>query len=117
MSRTTPRRVAMLNVLHQRGPMTCLEIERALGMPQMDKEVSRARGSGQIASMKKVRLEPVKYKLTHEGYEALTAHLARQNALARPAISQLPPYVPPRPAPVRAGSLDAFALPSRGIGA
>lgn len=115
MSRIAPRRIALLNLLNERGEMNRLDIERALGMAQMDKEINKAKQAGQVASCKKVRLQPVKYRLTPEGFEAIRSHIAKQNALARPAVMDLPAYVPPQWAPARPGALTAFALPSRGF--
>ena len=111
----SPRKIAMLTMLHERGPMTRLDIELALGMAQMDREIARCKRSGFLVSCKKVRLEPVKYRITHEGSEVVLRHAAKQQAMARPAVMDLPPYVPPAWAPARAGSLAAFALPSRGF--
>lgn len=115
MSRTSPRRIALLNLLHERGPMTCLEIERALGAPLMDKEIGKAKQAGQVASCKKVRLQPIKYRLTPEGFEVIRTYIAKQNALAKPAFMDLPPYVPPQWTPARPGAMAAFSLPSRGF--
>lgn len=115
MSITSPRRIAMLNLLHEKGPMNRLEIERALGMAQMDKEISRAKRSGFLVSCKKIRLEPVKYRLTHEGSQVVVLHLAKQNMLARPEVMDRPIYVPSEWAPARPGAMAAFSLPSRGF--
>ena len=111
----SPRKIAMLTLLHERGPMNRLDIELALGMPQIDREIARCKRSGFLVSCKKARLEPVKYRITHEGSEVVLRYAAKQKALARPTVMNLPPYVPPQWAPARAGSLAAFALPSRGF--
>lgn len=117
MSRTKPRRIALLNVLHEHGPLSCLEVERLLGIAPLGKEIGKAKQMGQLVSLKRERLQPVKYRLTHDGYQVLSEHLQKQQSLSRPPVSQLPAYVPPKPMPVRAGSMVAYGLPSRGIGA
>lgn len=117
MSRTKPRRIALLNVLHEHGSLSCLEVERLLGIAPLSKDIGNAKQVGQIVALKKERLQPVKYRLTQDGYRVLSEHLTRQQSLARPALSQLPAYVPPTPMPVRAGAMVAYGLPSRGIGA
>ena len=111
----SPRKITMLTLLHERGPMNRLDIELALGMAQMDREIARCKRSGLMVSCKKARLEPVKYKITHEGSEVVLRYAAKQKALARPTVMDLPPYVPPQWAPARPGALTAFAFPSRGF--
>lgn len=112
----SPRMIAMMNLLDERGPMCRLDIERALGAPDMTKAIAQLKRAGLARARPKKRLEPVQYELTPEGSAQIRMHIKRQTALSRKSFMDLPKYVPPVDMGcARPGAMRAFEIPSRGF--
>lgn len=110
-----PKSLALLHHLDRHGDKNRLELERELGMAQLDQHISSLRMSEHIKSLPKERRELVRYVISDFGRMAIGAHKQRQDSLRHRPLHELPLYVP-KPAPVRQGSMHAFTLPSRGMG-
>lgn len=112
----SPRVIAILSMLNQRGPMNRLDLELALGMPQLSNAITKLRDRGMVRTRPKKRLQPVEYELTPKGRSEIDCHIQRQSALGRLSFREMPVYVPPVDSTyVRPGAMRAFQLPSRGI--
>ena len=64
--------------------------------------------------LERERGELVRYQITNSGRNVIGSHLQRQDSLRSRPISELPPYIP-KTEHVRAGSMYAYSLPSRGM--
>lgn len=114
--KNSPRMIAVMTLLVERGPANRLDIERALGAPDMTKVIAHLKRAGLARSRPKKRLEPVQYELTPAGVDQIRLYLKRQNDLCRKSFMDLPQYVPPPDnVCMRPGAMRAFQLPSRGI--
>jgi DNA-binding PadR family transcriptional regulator len=105
--------LAVLNYIHKQGNANYLEIERALSIANGVDRIRNLRVHGYIEAIPKERKELKRYKLTTVGQRLLGLHLKQQTESTRNVMS-LPKYAPQILAPSRAGSMNAFAIPSRG---
>ena len=106
--------LAVLNYLAVHGDKNRLELERELGMAQLADHISKLIRGTHIVSFKRERGELVRYQITNSGRNVIGSHLQRQDSLRSRPISELPPYIP-KTEHVRAGSMYAYSLPSRGM--
>lgn len=110
-----PKSLAVLNHLAKHGDKNRLELERELGMAQLDQNLSHLRRGEHVRSLPKARGELVRYAITTSGRNVIGAHVQRQESLRYRPISEMAPYVPPPDFTARRGAMDAYRLPSRGM--
>ena len=109
-----PQTLAVLSLLAKSTALTRLEIERILGIAQVENIISRLRKGLHVAPLPRVKGEFTRYKITNSGREIIGEHVEKQQSLRARPLSELPLYVPSE-MPVRAGSMRAYSLPSRGM--
>lgn len=109
-----PKSLAILHHLAKHESKSCFEMELELGLSQLRTHISKLVQNRHIVSLPKKRCEPVQYQIANSGRNVIGAHLQKQESLRYRPMSELPPYVP-KSMPVRAGSMNAYALPSRGL--
>lgn len=109
-----PQTLAVLNLLAKQDALTRLEIERVLGIAQVENIINRLRKGLHIAPLPRVKGDLTRYKITKSGREVIGEHVEKQQSLRHRPISELPLYVPTE-SPVRPGSMRAYSLPSRGM--
>lgn len=109
-----PKGIAVLHHLAKHGDKNRLELERELGIAQLPNVITKLRRSVYVTSLAKERGELMRYQITAHGRSAIGAHLQRQQSMRYRPLHELPPYVP-KESPVRAGSMRAYQLPSRGM--
>lgn len=103
---------AVLHSLHASGPATYLELELRIGRAGMHRNVNYLQQLGFIKGQPKKRGLLRVYEITKAGMEAVGIDMPEAKTPGFKVTPYIPAYVP-----VRAGSMRAFSLPSRGIGA
>lgn len=110
-----PKSLAVLNHLAQHGHKNRLEMEIGIGVSQLATHINKLQAGLYIRALPKKRGELVSYQITNKGLGAVGAHIQRQESLRYRPMHELPAYVPSTEFTARAGAMDAFKLPSRGI--
>lgn len=102
---------AVLHSLHKQGPATYLDLELRLARPGLHRVVNYLQQGRFIRGQTKKAGRLRVYEITDDGLNAI--------GLFKPQgptpLSLRPAYVPPSATVARAGALDAFAIPSRGM--
>ncbi|MEN9885456.1 MAG: hypothetical protein RL758_34 [Pseudomonadota bacterium] len=112
----SPTTIAVLNLMHKRGSMNYLEIERGLGIANALNRISHLRADGYIKALPKERGQLKRYVLTAAGASVIGQHLQEQQSLSR-SVMTFPVWTPPAFSCPRPGAMQAFLLPSRGFSA